>query len=140
MTTPKPVSALEIERDFTEQRDWGIRFVMLAGLASWVLSGAFGSSGGGGGENGPSWSVVVQVMPAVEGAVVGVIALAWLATQWQRHDRQFVVRVQRLVLLTAWALVAIAIVGSYVALFWVDRPPSSPPVVFFPLEVVDAYR
>lgn len=140
MTTAQPATPLEIERDFTEQRDWGIRFLMLAGLASWLLSGAFGSSGGGGGESGPSWSVVVQVMPAVEGAVVGMIALAWLVTQWQRHDRQFVLRVRRLVLVTAWALVAVAIVGSYAALFFVDRPPASPPVVFFPLELVDASR
>lgn len=137
MTTAPPATPLEIERDFTEQRDWGIRFLVLAGLAAWVLSGAFGSSGGGGGETGPSWSVVVQVMPAVQGAVVGMIALAWLVTQWQRHDRQFVVRVRRLVLMTAWALVLVAIIGSYAALIWFDRPPTNPPVVFFPLELRD---
>ncbi|WP_405216702.1 hypothetical protein [Agrococcus sp. Ld7] len=137
MTTQQPATPLEIERDFTEQRDWGIRFLVVAGLAAWLLSGAFGSSGGGGGETGPSWSVVVQVMPAVQGAVLGMIALGWLVTQWQRHDRHFVLRVRRLVLLTAWALVGVAIVGSYAALFFVDRPPSTPPVVYFPLELVD---
>lgn len=137
MTTAHPATPLEGQRDFTEQRDWGIRFVIVAGLAAWLLSGAFGSSGGGGGESGPSWSVVIQVMPSVHGAVVGMIALAWIVTQWERHDREFVMRVRRLVLLTAWTLVAVAIVGSYAALFFVDRPPASPPVVFFPLQLVD---
>ena len=94
--------ATELDRDFTERRDWGIRFLVVAGLAAWVLSGAFGSSGFGDGSEEPSWSVLVRVMPAVQGAVVGFIALAWLVTQWQRHDRVFVRRVQRLVLVTAW--------------------------------------
>lgn len=128
----------ELERDFTERRDWGIRFVVLAGLAAWMLSGAFGSSGRGGSAEEPGWSVVIQVMPAVQGAVVGMIALAWLVTQWRRYDPEFVTRVRGLVLTTAWGLVGVSIVGSYAALFWIDTPPSVPPVVLFPLEAVDA--
>lgn len=130
--------ATELGRDFTERRDWGIRFVLLAGLAAWVLSGAFGSSGYGGGAE-PAWSVVIRVMPAVQGAVVGMIALAWLATQWRRDDREFVARVRGLVLSTAWGLVGVAIVGSYVALFFFGTPPEAQPVVYFPLEAVDTY-
>jgi hypothetical protein len=130
--------ATELERDFTERRDWGIRFALVAGLAAWVLSGAFGSSGGGGAGE-PTWSVVIQVMPAVQGAVVGIIALAWLVTQWRRDDRAFVARVHGTVLAAAWGLVAVAIIGSYVMLFASGTPSDSPPVVFFPLEAVDAY-
>lgn len=129
--------ATELDRDFTERRDWGIRFLVLSGLASWVLSGAFGSSGRGDSEGEPGWNVVIQVMPAVQGAVVGLIALGWLVTQWQRHDREFVERVRGLVLATSWTLVGVAIVSSYSALFFVDPPAVNPPVVYFPLEVVD---
>ena len=135
MTVAQPVT--DLDRDLTERRDWGIRFLVLSGLAAWVLSGAFGSSGGRGPDGEPSWNVVIQVMPAVEGAVVGLIALGWLVTQWQRHDRAFVRRVRGLVLATAWGLVAVAIVGAYVALFFGDAPMDAPPVVFFPLEAVE---
>lgn len=135
MIQPAP----ELERDFTEQRDWGIRFLVVSGLAAWLLSGAFGSSGRGGSDGEPSWNVVIQVMPAVEGAVVGLIALGWLVTQWQRHDREFVRRVRGLVLSAAWSLVGVALVGSYAALFLTDPSLHAPPVVFFPLEVVDTY-
>lgn len=134
VTTTQPIT--ELERDFTERRDWGIRFLVLSGLAAWALSGAFGSSGRGGADGEPSWNVVIQVMPAVEGAVVGLIALGWLVTQWQRHDVEFVRRVHGLVLATAWGLVGVAIVYSYAALFFIGAPPDAPPVVFFPLEVV----
>lgn len=130
--------ATELERGFTERRDWGVGFLVSAGLAAWVLSGAFGSSGGGGTDE-PAWSVVIRVMPAVQGAVAGMTALAWLVSQWQRHDRELVARVRGLVLTTAWSLVGVAIIGSYAALFWFDVPPVAPPVVFFPLETVDTY-
>jgi hypothetical protein len=131
--------ATDLELDFTERRDWGIRFVLVAGLAAWVLTVAFGSSGYGGGSGEPEWSVVIRVMPAVQGAVVGMIALAWLVTQWRRDDREFVARVHGLVLLIAWGLVGVAIVGTYAALFFFESPPRMPPVVFFPLEAVDSY-
>ncbi len=133
--------ATELERDLTERREWGFGFLVSAGLAAWVLSGPFGSSGGGGGGGGtdePAWSVVIQVMPAVQGVVVGMIALAWIVTQWRRHDCELVARVRGLVLATAWSLVGVALVGSYAALFWFDAPSVAPPVLFFPLEAVDA--
>jgi len=129
---------IELERDFTERRDWGDGFLASAGLAAWVLSGAFGSSGGGGTDE-PARSVVIRVMAAVQGAVMGMTALAWLVSQWQRHDRELVARVRGLVLMTAWSLVGVEIIGSYAALFWFDAPPVVPPVVFFPLEAVDTY-
>jgi len=129
--------ATELDRDFTERRERGVRFLVAGALAAWLLSGAFGSSGRGAGPDGPGWSVVIQVMPAVQGAVVGMIALGWLVTQWRRDDRMFVERVHRLVLTTPWGLVGVAVVGSYAALLLTDAPGDGPPVVHFPLEVVD---
>lgn len=122
----------QLERDFTERRDWGVRFLLVAGVAVWLLSGVFGSSGYGGED---SWSVTIGVIPEVRGAVIGMVALAWLVTEWQRHDRAFVTRVRGLVLSVAWSLVAVAAVGSYAALFLIERAPSEPPTVFFPLEL-----
>ncbi|ROR66710.1 hypothetical protein [Agrococcus jenensis] len=120
--------------DFTERRDWGIRFLVLGFLAAWLLTFALGSTGVGGGDE-PGWSATVHVMREVQGAVVGLVALAWLVMQWQRHDPVFVRRVRRLVLGVAWGLVLGAVVAGYLTVR-LSESALGPPVAIFPLEIV----
>ena len=64
------------------------------------------------------------------------VAAAGLLLRWLTSVKVLVLLGQ--VVLTAWALVAVAVVGAYVALRVMDVPDATPPTVLFPLELVHA--